>query len=111
MEPNLWFLPFHSACYGKLLGSLSTMVDLLLFGAHAIEFLEKESQKLETSWKETVNKLDGDHKLFKESVGSLIKDLGKVSLIKSLPILDKELEKNNISHDLEMGQITMPEFF
>ncbi|XWS71709.1 hypothetical protein CRYUN_Cryun03dG0162000 [Craigia yunnanensis] len=110
VEPNFWFLPFHSACYGKLLGSLSKMVDLLLFGAHAIGFLEQESQKLETSWKETVNKLDGDLKFFKESVGSLIKYLGKITLIKSLPILDNELEKNNISHDLEMGKSPCPNF-
>ncbi|XVF05535.1 hypothetical protein REPUB_Repub05bG0180500 [Reevesia pubescens] len=110
VEPNFWFLPFHSACYGKLLGSLSKMVDLLLFGAHAIRFLEQESQKLETSWKETVNKLDGDLNLFKESVGSLIKCLEKISLIKSLPILDKELEKNNTSYDLEMGKSPFPNF-
>ena len=29
VEPNFWFLPFHSACYNKLLGSLSRLVDLL----------------------------------------------------------------------------------
>ncbi|XWS28857.1 hypothetical protein CRYUN_Cryun25bG0107700 [Craigia yunnanensis] len=111
VEPNFWFLPFHNACYGKLLESLSKMVDLLLFGAHAIGFLEQESQKLETSWKETVNKLDSDLKLFKESVGYLIKYLGKISLIKSLPKLDKELEKKNISHNLEMGKSPCPNFF
>ncbi|XVF20087.1 hypothetical protein REPUB_Repub11eG0168200 [Reevesia pubescens] len=111
VEPNFWFLPFHSACYGKLLGSLSKMVDLLLFGSHAIGFLEQESQKLETSWKETVNKLNGDLKLFKESVGSLIKYLEKISLIKSLPTLDNELEKNNISYDLEMGKSSSSNFF
>lgn len=108
VEPNFWFLPFHSVCYGKLSGSLSNMVDLLLFGALAIGFLEKESRKLDetNSWKETVNKLDGDLKLFKESIGCLIKYLGKISLVKSLQVLDKELEKKNtISHqDLEMGK-------
>jgi len=105
VEPNFWFLPFHNACYGKLLGSLSKMEDLLLFGAQAIGVLRHESQKLETSWKETVNKLlDGDLKLFNESTGSLIKDLEKITSIKSLPVLDKELEKNNISFDLEMGK-------
>ncbi|XP_022753597.1 uncharacterized protein LOC111301853 [Durio zibethinus] len=111
VEPNFWFLPFHNASYGKLLESLSKMVDLLLFGAHAIGFLEQESQKLQTSWKEAVNRLEGDLKLFNDSVGSLIKYLGKISLIKSLPILDKELEKNNISHDLEMGKSPCPNFF
>ncbi|XVE79612.1 hypothetical protein DITRI_Ditri14bG0072300 [Diplodiscus trichospermus] len=111
VEPNFWFLPFHNACYGKLLGSLSKMVDLLLFGAHAIASLEQESTKLETSWKETVNNLDDDLKLFKEPIGSSIQYLGKISLIKSLPKLDKELEKNNISHDLEMGKSPCPNFF
>ncbi|XVF68728.1 hypothetical protein PTKIN_Ptkin11bG0025000 [Pterospermum kingtungense] len=110
-EPNFWFLPFHSACYGKLLGSLSKMVDLLLFGAHAIGFLEQESQKLETSWKENVNKLEGDLKNFKESIGSLIKYLGKISLVKSIRVLDKELEKNNISQDIEMGKSPSPNVF
>lgn len=116
VEPNFWFLPFHSVCYGKLSGSLSNMVDLLLFGALAIGFLEKESRKLDetNSWKETVNKLDGDLKLFKESIGCLIKYLGKISLVKSLQVLDKELEKKNtISHqDLEMGKsLPSPNFF
>ncbi|KAE8711477.1 UDP-XYL synthase 6 isoform 1 [Hibiscus syriacus] len=104
VEPNFWFLPFHSACYGKLLGSLSKMVDLLLFGAHAIGFLKQDSQKLEIPWKGTVNKFDDDLKLFKESIGSLIKHLSKIPSIKSIPILDKELENNNISYDIEIGK-------
>ncbi|KAL4302744.1 hypothetical protein GQ457_10G010750 [Hibiscus cannabinus] len=111
VEPNFWFLPFHSACYGKLLGSLSKVVDLLLFGAHAIGFLERESQKFDTSWKASVNKLDGDLKLFKESVGSLIKYLGQITSIKSIPGLDKELEKSNISYDLEKGKPPCPNIF
>ncbi|KAK8701347.1 hypothetical protein V6N13_019734 [Hibiscus sabdariffa] len=111
VEPNFWFLPFHSACYGKLLASLSKMVDLLLFGAQAIGFLERESQKLETSWKGSVNKLEDDLKLFKESIGSLIKYLGKITSMKSIPRLDKELEKNNISYDLEKGKSPCPNIF
>ncbi|XP_022728674.1 uncharacterized protein LOC111284216 [Durio zibethinus] len=112
VEPNFWSLPFHSACYSKLLGSLSKMVDLLHFGVHAIGFLEQESQKLETyNWKENVIELDGDLKLFKESIGSLIKYLEKISSIKSLPLIDKELEKNNISYDLEIGISPCPNFF
>ncbi|GMI88945.1 hypothetical protein like AT2G28780 [Hibiscus trionum] len=108
VEPNFWFLPFHSACYRKLLSSLSNMVDLLLFSAHAIGFLERDSQKLETSWKGTVNKLDGDLKLFKESIGSSIKYLGQITSIKSITMLDKELEKNNISYDVEKGTSPCP---
>ncbi|KAB2073748.1 hypothetical protein ES319_A07G105500v1 [Gossypium barbadense] len=108
VEPDFWFLPFHSACHGKLFGSLSKMSDLLLFGTHAIRFLQQESQKLETSWKETVNKLDGDLKLFKGSVGSLIKCLGNIT---SIPMLDKGLQKDGISYDIEMGKPPCPNFF
>ncbi|PPD70103.1 hypothetical protein GOBAR_DD33010 [Gossypium barbadense] len=84
------------------------MSDLLLFGTHAIRFLQQESQKLETSWKETVNKLDGDLKLFKGSVGSLIKCLGNIT---SIPMLDKGLQKDGISYDIEMGKPPCPNFF
>ncbi|KAE8732998.1 UDP-XYL synthase 6 isoform 1 [Hibiscus syriacus] len=111
VEPNFWFLPFHSACYGKLLGSLSKMVDLLLFSTHAIGFLEQDSQKLETPWKGTVNRLDDDLKLFKESIGLLINHLSKITSIKSISILDKELEKNNISYDIETRKSTYPNIF
>ncbi|EEF31018.1 conserved hypothetical protein [Ricinus communis] len=103
VEPNFWFLPFHSACYGKLFGSLSKMVDLLLFSAHAVGFLQQESQKYGASWKEFVNKLDGDLELFKEMVGSLIKCLEDVTLLKSLTFLDKELENRKLSYDPELG--------
>ncbi|KAM0996339.1 hypothetical protein ACFX2C_006356 [Malus domestica] len=43
-EPNFWFLPFHSACYGKLLRSLSKMMDLLVLSAHVVEAVEDNSQ-------------------------------------------------------------------
>ncbi|GMI64316.1 hypothetical protein like AT2G28780 [Hibiscus trionum] len=102
VEPNFWFLPFHNACYGKLLVSLSTMVDLLLFSAHGIGFLEAACRKA------SVNKLEGDLKLFKESIGSVIKYFGEITSIKSIAILDKELEKNNISYDLEKGTSPCP---
>ncbi|XP_050229697.1 uncharacterized protein LOC126678829 [Mercurialis annua] len=102
-EPHFWFLPFHSGCYSKLIGSLSKMVDLLLFSAHAIGFLEQESTKYGVSWKGYLSKLDGDLELFKEMVGSLVKCLEEFTLVKSLAILDKELEKNKISFDIESG--------
>lgn len=104
-EPNFWFLPFHSACYGKLLDSLSKMVDFLLFGAQAIKLLEQESRRFDSKhWKETVSKLDGDLELFKESVVSAIKCLEEISMIKSLAALDKEFEMRKGSLDLELGK-------
>ncbi|KAL2545531.1 hypothetical protein Fot_14764 [Forsythia ovata] len=105
VEPNFWFLPFRSACYCKLLESLSKMVDFLLFGAQAFKLLEQESRRIDSKvWKETVSKLDGDLKLFKETVGSAIKCLKEISLIKSLAALDKEFERRKGSLDLELGK-------
>ncbi|KAL2545533.1 hypothetical protein Fot_14766 [Forsythia ovata] len=105
VEPNFWFLPFRSVCYGKLLESLSKMADFLLFGAQAFKLLEQESRRIDSKvWKETVSKLDGDLKLFKETVGSAIKCLEEISLIKSLAALDKEFERRKGSLDLELGK-------
>ncbi|KAI9081812.1 hypothetical protein K1719_036074 [Acacia pycnantha] len=53
-EPNLWFRPFHSSCYNKLVKLLSELTDLLHFEAHALKILRHEFQRNETCWKETV---------------------------------------------------------
>ncbi|KAJ4725849.1 p-hydroxybenzoic acid efflux pump subunit aaeB [Melia azedarach] len=104
VEPNFWFLPFHGACYRKLLASLTKMVDLLLFCVYSVGFLEQESRsKTEASWKEDVYKLDDDIKLLKEMVCSSIKCFKEFTMIKSLAILEKELEKKNVSSDIELG--------
>ncbi|TXG74021.1 hypothetical protein EZV62_002600 [Acer yangbiense] len=100
VEPNFWFLPFHSACYSKLLVSLTKMVDLLLFSAHSVRFLEQQSpNKIEAS-----SKIDSDIELVKDIVGSSIKCFEEVTMVKSLAILEKELEKKNISYDVELGK-------
>ncbi|KAJ4725848.1 p-hydroxybenzoic acid efflux pump subunit aaeB [Melia azedarach] len=104
VEPNFWFLPFNSACYSKLLGSLTKMVDLLHFSAHSLGFLDQQSQKIGAPWKEELHKLNGDLELLKEKVGSSIKCFQKVTMVKSLPRLEKELKQKNISCDLEMGK-------
>lgn len=105
VEPNFWFLPFHSVCYGKLSKSLSKMVDLLLFSAQAVEFLQQESHKLlEGSWKEIVSKMNGHLEPFKELVVSSLKCFQEVSSINSVTVLKNELEKRNIDHDIEMGK-------
>ncbi|XP_057953781.1 uncharacterized protein LOC131148061 [Malania oleifera] len=103
-EPNFWFLPFHGACYGKLLRSLSKMADLLHFGDNAIGFLEKGSDIFQVAWEEVGSKLDGDLELFKEMVCSSMKCFEEVTLVKSLKVLEKELERQSIDSDIEFGK-------
>ncbi|MCL7025000.1 hypothetical protein MKW94_011605 [Papaver nudicaule] len=50
VEPNFWFIPFHGVCYGKLLGSLSKMVDVMHFATQAIGLLQGVSPQV--SWGE-----------------------------------------------------------
>ncbi|XP_009609513.2 uncharacterized protein LOC107776811 [Nicotiana tabacum] len=108
-EPNFWFFPFSSACYGKLMGSLSKMVEYLLFGSQALRFLEQESEKIDSNvWKTIVKKLDADIMLFKDLIGSYTKCFEEVSLVKSLVVLDKEFEKKKVAVDLELGKLPTP---
>ncbi|OIT37426.1 PREDICTED: uncharacterized protein LOC109240808 [Nicotiana attenuata] len=108
-EPNFWFLPFSNACYGKLMGSLSKMVEYLLFGSQALRFLEQESEKIDNNmWKTIVKKLDADLMLFKDLIGSYTKCFEEVSLVKSLVVLDKEFEKKKVAIDLELGKLPTP---
>ncbi|KAK3033950.1 hypothetical protein RJ639_034114 [Escallonia herrerae] len=108
-EPNFWFLPFPSSCYLKLLGSLSQMGDFLLYGTHAVGFLQKESQKVaDTIWDDAVYKVDGDLEHFKKMMCSTIKCLEVVTSIKSLKALEKEIQMNNISYDLELQKLPIP---
>ncbi|KAL3635802.1 hypothetical protein CASFOL_020349 [Castilleja foliolosa] len=105
VEPNFWFLPFHSGCYGKLKESFSRMVDFLVFGGHAIRLLEKESEKMESKiWKEGVVKLESDLKVLRDAVCSGIKCFEEVSLVKSLTVLEREYEKRKSDVDLEKGK-------
>ncbi|XP_048425278.1 uncharacterized protein LOC103949017 [Pyrus x bretschneideri] len=107
-EPNFWFLPFHSACYGKLLRSFSKMMDLLVLSAHAVGILEENSQTLEASWKEIVHTLECDLEHFKKMVGSLMTCFKEIILIKSITVLD---QKSNISPDPELGKSRSPNIF
>ncbi|GFP98082.1 hypothetical protein PHJA_001952300 [Phtheirospermum japonicum] len=105
VEPDFWFLPFHSSCYGKLRVSFSRMVDFLVFGGHAIRLLEKKSEKMESKiWKEAVVKLESDLKVLRDAVCSGIKCFEEVSLVKSLAVLEREYEKRKSDVDLEMGK-------
>ncbi|GMH07419.1 hypothetical protein Nepgr_009259 [Nepenthes gracilis] len=109
VEPNFWFLPFHGACYGKLLESLSKTADLLLFSAHAISFLQRKFPK-STDLKEELDKLNGDFELIKNTTKCSVKCLKEITLIKSLCVTEKLTEKNNISSDLELGKAAYDPF-
>jgi hypothetical protein len=100
LEPNFWFLPFHGSCYGKLLKSLSKMLDLICFVTYKIEFLSQVSKRIELDFKELQ---DNDLELFKERVCSALKCLENVTSIKSLAVLEKELQKKIVSQDIELG--------
>ncbi|XP_031111691.1 uncharacterized protein LOC116015681 [Ipomoea triloba] len=103
VEPNFWFRPFHSACYGKLVGSLSKAVEYLYFVAQALRFLEQESAT-RPLWKES---MDSDHlSLFRDYVGPSVKSFAEIiSLVGSVSVLDKEFEKKKNSIDPELGKL------
>ncbi|XP_004295928.1 PREDICTED: uncharacterized protein LOC101294054 [Fragaria vesca subsp. vesca] len=107
VEPNFWFLPFHTASYGKLMSSLSKMMELLVFSGHAIGVVEQNSQFLEGSWKCIVAKMECDLELFKKMVGSLIICFRDITLLKSVTVLEKEGlddQESGKSCDLELGK-------
>ncbi|KAI9081784.1 hypothetical protein K1719_036046 [Acacia pycnantha] len=104
-EPNLWFRPFHSSCYNKLVKLLSELTDLLHFEAHALKILRHEFQRNETCWKETVEAtLEPNIGNIREVICSSVKSFEEICEIKSLRFLEEELEKNNINYDLESGK-------
>ncbi|KAJ4704728.1 p-hydroxybenzoic acid efflux pump subunit aaeB [Melia azedarach] len=104
LEPNFWFLPFNDTCYEKLLGSLSRMADLLLFVAYKTEFLSEISEGFGVEWKDFKEQITDDLELFTEKVTYSLKCLEEVVLIKSLTVLEQELQNRNISHDIELGR-------
>jgi len=103
LEPDFWFLPFHGPCYGKLLESLSKMLDLTSFVTYKIEFLSQVSRRFALDFNELQERMNDDLELFKERVGSSLKHLEKATSIKSLAALEKELQKKVMSQDIELG--------
>lgn len=97
VEPNFWFLPFNSECYHKLLVSLNKIVDMLGFVNESMSLIEDEL-------KENLSKLDGDFEHLKEIIGLCIKCYENVSLVKSIDVLDDQLEKKKVSFDVELGK-------
>lgn len=106
LEPNFWFSSFPCDSYKKLLGSLLKMVDLLLFASYTIEFLSQVSSSAGVALEELQEHISNDLELFKKEVGSTLKCLEEVTSIKSLAVLEKELQKKNTSHDIELGKST-----
>ncbi|KAL1350117.1 hypothetical protein HN51_014265 [Arachis hypogaea] len=112
LEPNFWFLPFHGACYQKMLESLSRTADLLLFVAYSMEQLTQLSQKgnggsevdLQNGMNETIEN-------FKNKVGPTLKCLEEITKMKSLKKLEKELKKRNLPCDIESGEYPNAETF
>uniref|UniRef100_A0A7N0UML7 Integral membrane bound transporter domain-containing protein n=1 Tax=Kalanchoe fedtschenkoi TaxID=63787 RepID=A0A7N0UML7_KALFE len=100
-EPSFWFLPFNSASYNKLKLSFTRAADYLLFGSHAVQFLQQEASKLNIeTWKDVAEKLSTDIKQFAETSSCLVQCFEAVSKLK----LMTELEKTNpVADDIEAG--------
>ncbi|XP_023752997.1 uncharacterized protein LOC111901378 [Lactuca sativa] len=100
MEPNFWFLPFNSACYSKLLKSLSNMEGLFVFLNHANHHLTQENLSMKT--------LEDEVEIFKEMIHPSLKCFERLVLVKSLNKLEKEVQKSgafDTCSDVEMGKL------
>ncbi|KAL5549998.1 hypothetical protein UlMin_000174 [Ulmus minor] len=104
MEPNFWFMPFQSASYGKLLGLLSRLVNLLHFVVYQIEFTSEISQRLESSSENLLQNMNDDLELLKDTVSSSLKQLEAATSTRSLQVLKEGLQTEKICCDLEMGK-------
>ncbi|KAI3937920.1 hypothetical protein MKX01_027847 [Papaver californicum] len=104
VEPNFWFRPFHGVCYGKLLGSLSKMVDVMHFATQAIGLSVQESHKFGAAWVTLQELIGEDLQLFRKLVHSSVLCFEKVTSVASLEKLEKKLESKNISFDIELGK-------
>ncbi|KAH1123376.1 hypothetical protein J1N35_006536 [Gossypium stocksii] len=104
LEPNFWFLPFHCGCYNKLLISISKMTDLVHFTIHLIGFLSAASQMLGITWEEFQEQIKNVLEHLVDKTGSLSKCLDKVLLVKSLEEIEKQLQMESVSQDLELGK-------
>ncbi|KAH7514448.1 hypothetical protein FEM48_Zijuj11G0090700 [Ziziphus jujuba var. spinosa] len=103
LEPNFWFLPFHGACYTKLLESLSAMVNLLLFISYQIEFLTEASQNFEGPLRELLQHMNDDLERFTKKVGSSLKSLQEATSA-SFQVFEEASQRDNTSHDIELGK-------
>ncbi|TKY62266.1 p-hydroxybenzoic acid efflux pump subunit AaeB [Spatholobus suberectus] len=100
LEPNFWFIPFHSACYRKMLESLSRAADLLLFVAYSMENVMLLSQKNGAFWVDLHDRVNENVRTFKNKVGPTLKFLEEITTKKSPRKLENELNRN-IPCDIE----------
>ncbi|KAL3818294.1 hypothetical protein ACJIZ3_004199 [Penstemon smallii] len=107
LEESLKKLKLHVNELGKLIeeavieGSLSKMTDILFYGSYALRCIEQELRKMGSSeiWEEAIVTLEIDVKLLRDVVCSRIKCFEEVSSVKSLEIVDRDLEKRKITLD------------
>ncbi|KAK8496726.1 hypothetical protein V6N12_019854 [Hibiscus sabdariffa] len=104
LEPDFWFLPFHRCCYNKLVRSIYKVSDLLHFSIHQIGFLSQASQILGITWEDIQQHISNELEHLAVKTGSLSKCLDKVLLVKSLADIEKQLQPEHVSHDLESGK-------
>ncbi|RDX82086.1 hypothetical protein CR513_37168, partial [Mucuna pruriens] len=101
LEPNFWFVPFHNACYAKMLESLSRMTDLLLFVAYSMENVMLLTQKNEVFWVDLHGQVNENVRIFKNKVSPTLKYLEEITRIKSPRKLEDELKNRNLPCDIE----------
>lgn len=104
LEPNFWFLPFHGACYRKMLESLSRMVDLLLLVAYSMEHVTRLSHKDGVFGVDLQDGVIENIELFKTKVGPMLKCLEEIIRMKSLRELENDLKNKNLPCDIESGK-------
>ncbi|KAL2899052.1 p-hydroxybenzoic acid efflux pump subunit AaeB [Bienertia sinuspersici] len=104
-EPNFWFLPFNTACYKRLMSSFTKIGDLLHFTAHAISLLDEQIQRLDVNGvRDELDKINGDLELVGNLTATSMKSFQEVASIKSLLVLEKDLENSGKTFDLELGK-------
>ncbi|PKI39385.1 hypothetical protein CRG98_040251 [Punica granatum] len=110
IEPNFWFCPFPASCYLTLLESFSRATDLLQFLAIQMDTLKHLCWSIGFPWKDIADLLKDGVEPFTERVGSTLECLEKVTSIKNLIEIDKELQKKTKTklHDIEMGALSPP---
>ncbi|XP_028765600.1 uncharacterized protein LOC114750129 [Neltuma alba] len=102
-EPSFWFLPFHGACYSKMLESLSRMVDLLHFVEYSTEHVPRFSEEGEVNLWELQEHMVKNIELFQTKVAPTLRLLEEITRMKSLSQLEQDLKSENIPGDVESG--------
>ncbi|KAL2660319.1 hypothetical protein AAZV13_03G133900 [Glycine max] len=100
LEPNFWFIPFHNACYRKMLESLSKMADLLLFVAYSMENIMLLSQKNGAFGVDLHDGVNKNVRIFKNKVSPTLEHLEEITRKKIPGKLANELNRN-IPCDIE----------